>query len=70
MIDHLVDRPRFWPVILVVVRVVPLTARTRYALLLCGLVKFAIRSCACRSKPYRPCAGPLPRGAERGRIGA
>ena len=42
MIDHLVDRPRFWPVILVVVRVVPLTARTRYALLLCGLVKFAI----------------------------
>jgi beta-lactamase regulating signal transducer with metallopeptidase domain len=42
MTEHLVLSTLVLAVILVVVRIVPLTARTRYALLLCGLVKFAI----------------------------
>lgn len=42
MIEHLVLSTLVLGVILVLVRVVPLTARTRYALLLCGIVKFAI----------------------------
>jgi beta-lactamase regulating signal transducer with metallopeptidase domain len=42
MTEHLLVSTAVLAVILIATRLVPLTARTRYALLLCGILKFAI----------------------------